>query len=203
MAFIEGYKQAAIAWPSLPACLPLSPSLIQRGRGSDPAVTRAGKTAGKEVTASFPLPSGNVSFSSQMALWKEGAQEKPLASSWLRACPGAPLRRWEISLPCQTTWLLGGERASHTAPRLQTFIRTAFSTFRAFMGWFFFIPSSTYELTNISRMESCCKLRAPKIYHHVFDNLGTFLSLQMYAFVHIFFSYSLKSALIVTRSGFQ
>lgn len=132
-----------------------------------------------------------------------GCPGEALGQQLAESLPGAPPRRWEISFPCQTTWLLGSERASHTAPRLQTFIRTAFSTFRAFMGCFFFIPSSTYELTNISRMESCCKLRAPKIYHHVFDNLGTFLSLQMYAFVHIFFSYSLKSALIVTRSRFQ
>lgn len=83
MAFIEGYKQAAITQPSLLACLPLSPPLSLRGRGMDPAVTLEGKAAGKEAAACFPLPSGNVSFSSQMALWKEGAQEKPLASVWL------------------------------------------------------------------------------------------------------------------------
>lgn len=49
----------------------------------DAAVTQEGKAAGKEAAASFSLPSGNLSFSCQMALWKEDAQKKPLASSWL------------------------------------------------------------------------------------------------------------------------
>lgn len=49
----------------------------------DPAVTQEGKAVGKGAAASFPLPSGNVSFSCQMALWKADAQEKPLPSSWL------------------------------------------------------------------------------------------------------------------------
>lgn len=83
MAFIEGYKQAAIARPSLLACISLSPPLSLRGRGMDPAVTLEGKAAGKEAAASFPLPSGKVSFSSKIALCKEGTQEKPLARVWL------------------------------------------------------------------------------------------------------------------------
>lgn len=124
-----------------------------------------------------------------------------VAAPGLRACPSAPPRRWEISLPCQTAQLSCSKCAFPTAPRLQAFICTASSTFRAFMAFFF--SSFFYAWINQHfKNASCYKLKAPNI-SSCFWQFGTFLSLQMYTLAHIFFSIHWIRLLLLHTMGFN
>lgn len=128
----------------------------------DPAVAWEGRAAGRGRHHVFPF----VQWQGVLFL-PNGPLDKgcpwPAAGYHCRAesGPGTPLRRWETLLSSQTAWLQCGKGASSAAPRLQTSIHAASSTFTAFKVGFF--SSSMYELTNISRRESCCKLKATNI----------------------------------------
>lgn len=166
----------------------------------DPAVAWEAKASGRGSHSVFPFVQRVRPFT---AKWPFG-QRVPLASCWL------PLQGWE---PAQTLLWEDGRYCSPDRQPGSCVARVPLQQLQDYRPLFMqplqplqlsrlFFPSFVCELTNISRIESCCKLKATKISSRFWQSGNFSFPTNVYSCTYTFFS-SLKSALIATHSGFQ